>query len=272
MIDRTLTGLIRDISPNDGMFAGDESHYFRVGRSALKCIDSSLHAAGLPADNVRHILDLPCGHGRVLRYLRAAFPGVAITACDLLRDGVNYCATTFGAIPVYSDRDPSKLHLERDAFDLIWVGSLFTHFNADHWTRFLEVFRRSLRPGGVLVFSTHGRAVYDRAVRGTVDYGLPYWRATTVLHSYERTGFGYADYLNSSSYGHTLSRPDWVFRQIERLHEMRVVHLSEKAWDGHHDIYACVRDPDWRVRHQPRSTLTVLKHKLRERVRPKATS
>jgi SAM-dependent methyltransferase len=261
--------IIRTISPNDQMFEGDEGQYFAIGRSALECISCSLHAASLPANNVGRILDLPCGHGRVLRHLKAAFPGAKITACDLLHDGVNYCATTFGAAPVYSDEDPSKVRLESDTFDLIWVGSLLTHLNAGRWTGFLELFRRSLRPGGVLVFTTHGRRAYDWWVQEVVDYGLPYWRKTAVLFAFERTGFGYADYLTSGSYGLTLSRPDWVFRQIDRVPRMRLAYFSEAAWAEQHDVYACVRDGGWEVQHAPTSTWTFFKHKLRERVRPK---
>jgi SAM-dependent methyltransferase len=238
----------RDLSPNDQMFVGNESHYFRVGQSALECIRCSLHAAQLPASRVRRILDLPCGHGRVLRYLKAGFPEAEITACDLLRDGVDYCAATFGATPVYSHEDPSNVPLDRDAFDLIWVGSLLTHLAADRWPGFLELFHRSLRRGGLLVFTAHGRRAYDWAVRGVVDYGLSDWRNTAVLGSYERSGFGYADYSDSESYGHSLSRPEWVFGQIERVGEMRLAYFSEAAWDRHQDVYGCVRDPDWQVR------------------------
>ena len=259
----SITDVIRDISPNDEMFAGDESHYFGVGQSALECVSCSLQAAQLPSKNVRRILDMPCGHGRVLRYLRAAFPEAEITACDLLRDGVDYCATTFGAIPLYSDENPAKIELERDAFHLIWVGSLLTHLDSDRWAEFLELFRRSLRPGGVLVFSAHGREAYDRTVRGTFNYGLPYWRTTAAKYTYERTGFGYGHYWNSNSYGITFSSPAWVFKQIERVSEMRMVHFCEKAWDRHHDIYACVRDPDWQVSHPLTPTLTLLRQTLR---------
>jgi SAM-dependent methyltransferase len=268
----------RDISPNDEMHvAGRESHYFSVGRSALDCISCSLQAAQLPADKVGRILDLPCGYGRVLRYLRAAFPEAEITACDLLRDGVDYCATTFGAIPVYSDENPEKVQLERDAFDLIWVGSLLTHVDSDRWAKFLDLFRCSLRPGGVLVFSAHGRRVHDMMRRREFEI-QPYWQQTTVLYAYERKGFGFCPYLNSNSYGNSFSNPAWVFKQIERMSEMRIVHFSEAAWDKSHDVYACVRDPDWQVSHPLTPTLTLLrqtlrlKHrlrKLRERMRSK---
>ena len=189
----------RDVSPNDEMcVAGRESHYFQAGQSALDCINCSLQAAQLPAENIHRILDLPCGHGRVMRHLKAAFPDAEITACDLLRDGVDYCAATFDAIPICSDENPEKIKLESYAFDLIWVGSLLTHLDAHRWTQFLELFRRTLRPGGTLVFSAHGRKAYDLTRRGVTPIH-PYWQQTSTLFAYERTGFGYCNYQNSNS-------------------------------------------------------------------------
>ena len=139
------TDFIRDISPEEEMFNSNESHYFSVGRSALDCITTSLRAAKKVPAEVKQILDLPCGHGRVMRYLKSAFPEATITACDLLRGGVDYCASTFGALPVYSHEQPSKIPLPHATFDLIWVGSLFTHFDSDYWLEFLRVFRSFLR-------------------------------------------------------------------------------------------------------------------------------
>src|SRR4051812_20897648 len=56
------------VDPHDAMHVGDGEHYLRVGLSAMRCIRAA--TAGTP----RRILDLPCGHGRVLRMLRAAYP------------------------------------------------------------------------------------------------------------------------------------------------------------------------------------------------------
>ena len=107
-IDQRDAGLdfIRDISPNDQMNTSTTAVYYRFGLGALSFIRLALAAAD--QDAPRKILDLPSGHGRVLRMLRAAFPDASITACDIDRDAVDFCQHTFGAIPCYSTRIPRR--------------------------------------------------------------------------------------------------------------------------------------------------------------------
>lgn len=87
------------IAPRDGMYVGNAAHYFSVGLSATRSIDAALPSA--PG----RILDMPCGHGRVLRFLRARFPDESVVACDLDSDGVAFCAERFRAEPVVSSPD-----------------------------------------------------------------------------------------------------------------------------------------------------------------------
>ncbi len=241
--------LIRDVSPNDEMYAGDKDGgdwYWFVGRSAIECISHCMAAAGKRARDVTRILDFPCGHGRVMRYLKLAFPHAEITACDLLRDGVDFCSSRFGAVPVYSHNDPTRIGLQGRAFDLIWVGSLFTHLPGTRWNSFLNLFASSLREDGLLVFSAHGLLVYYRikGIDRSYNYGLPHWRDTLVCHSYERNGMGYANYAQSADYGISLSNPAWVCDQIRRIPELTMVHFSASAWHNYHDVYACRRLSD----------------------------
>jgi SAM-dependent methyltransferase len=263
--------VIRIISPDDEMGPSKwgEPGYHSVGQSALQCIRHSLEAAGKDPAEVRSILDLPCGHGRVLRYLKAAFPDAAITACDLSRDGVDFCAATFGARPVYSVDDPARIPLEREAFDLIWVGSLFTHFDAERWPGFLNALRSFLRPRGVLVFTTHGRAAWHLLTTSSdFEWGVPYYRITSLLHDYRRTGFGYGRYPWSNTYGVSLSTADWVLRRLEAIDELRLVYCSERAWSNFHDVFAMIREPDWHVRQPPIPTWRLIRHKMREVLKP----
>lgn len=273
MIDLQIdeAGVSRDISPNDRMLdtVSGERAYYSVGRSAIRCIMDSLHGASKSPSEVRRVLDLPSGHGRVLRYLKVAFPQAAITACDLLRDGVDFCASTFGAVPVYSHAEPDQIPLERNSFDLIWVGSLFTHLDSELWLKFLNGFHSWLRPGGLLVFTTHGQQACRDMKLYARDYGISYWRRTSVLFAYERTGFGYATYAGSDSYGICLTHPAWVVRQVAKIPEMRVVHFSEKSWAGFQDIFACIRDPDWQSELDRVATLTYLRHRVLDALNPR---
>lgn len=264
--------IIRTISPNDEMYAGDKAFsdwYWSVGRSAVDAIEPCLRVARKPLSDVRHILDLPCGHGRVLRYLKAAFPAAEITACDLLKDGVEFCAKTFGAKAVYSDEDPKQIELGLRTFDLIWVGSLFTHLSAERWPTFLTCLGSYLQEGGVLVFTTHGRYVYRR-MKGLEDpheYCLPYWRRTVALYDYERTGFGYGDYQDGG-YGISISDPGWVCSLLGQQPELRCIHFQERGWMDIQDVYACVGGPRPRDSEAATPVTLYLRHKIRELWKP----
>ena len=225
-----------------------------MGESAIDCIALALHGAGRPAASVERILDLPCGHGRVLRYLRGVFPRAEITACDLDRDGVEFCARRFGAIPVVSEKDPERIPIAPESFDLIWVGSLLTHLDAPYWDRFLATFRRFLRPGGVLVFTSHGRGAHERMRTGhaggvAFSFGIGDRRQARVVADYAGRGFGYAPYPDQDGgYGVSLATPAWVLRRLEAVGELRTVLVSEQRWADFHDVFACVREPGWRGR------------------------
>lgn len=227
------------ISPRDTMYTGDGAHYFKVGLSAMRALEAALGAAKLTS--VGRVLDLPCGHGRVLRFLVRRFPQAEFTACDLDRDGVDFCAQTFGATPVYSNEDLDALAFDT-RFDLIWCGSLITHLN-EHATRALfRLFARQLAPGGLLIFTAHGDFVSRRMPRGEFDYMLTGAQVETIARRYVETGFGYEDYAEQAGYGVSLTSPAWIRAQLAAVGGLREVFFRERAWDDHHDVYGYVRE------------------------------
>ena len=133
------------ISPNDQMWISGPQWYFDVGTSALDSLKCALATAHIAPTS---ILDLPSGHGRVCRMLRAAFPEARLTACDLDRDAVDFCAAQFNTTGVYSHEDIRCVRLDQ-SFDLIWCGSLFTHLDREQWPDFLGFFADHLSPDGV---------------------------------------------------------------------------------------------------------------------------
>jgi SAM-dependent methyltransferase len=247
LADETLAATEREllaavesrISPRDTMYTGDGAHYFKVGLSAMRAVEDALRAARVLS--VGRVLDLPCGHGRVLRFLVRRFPQAAFTACDLDRDGVDFCAQTFGATPVYSAEDLDALSFDT-RFDLIWCGSLVTHLNEGATRALFRLFARHLAPGGLLIFTAHGDYVARRMPNGEFDYMLTREQIEAITARYARTGFGYADYAGQASYGVALTAPAWIRAQLGAVGGLREVYFRERVWDDHHDVYGYVRE------------------------------
>jgi SAM-dependent methyltransferase len=228
---------VREISPQDNMSATGAEQYYRWGLAALEYIQVALRAAEADGQP-RAILDLPSGYGRVLRMLRAAFPAASVTACDLNADAVEFCARTFGAIPVVSAPRPEEIKLP-GRYDLIWVGSLLTHVDDAAWHGFLRVFSDHLVPGGVLVFTTIGRTFVDDLRHGRRRVGIK--NVDALIAAYDRAGFAYQDFASTEGYGITAVRPAWVCATLEQHPELELVAYTEGGWNGRQDAVACRR-------------------------------
>ena len=229
-----------DISPDDGMYHGNRHHYFSCGASALICIVHSLGLSGISKPG--HILDFGSGAGRVTRWLRAAYPDAVIHACDIRERDLEFVKQSCNAGTWVSGTDVAAL-TPLSSYDVIWVGSVFTHLSADVSTALFDKLMNWLNPQGVLIFSVHGRFVLHRASTGDNIYGLGE-RWAELVKGYESTGFGYADYHQQDGYGISLSKSTWWIDRIESRPEMRLTCLSERAWDGHHDVIA-VQKTGW---------------------------
>jgi cyclopropane fatty-acyl-phospholipid synthase-like methyltransferase len=232
------TSVIEEVSDRDTMFR-DRERYFRLGRNALDSIRLAMTAAQKTA--AERILDLPCGYGRVLRWIKAEFPAAQLGACDIDPHGVDFCAATFGAEPIYGRENPADVEIDRP-YDLIWSGSLFTHLPPRQWESFLELFERALAPGGLVVFTTHGRQIaermYDperRRIYQPIDH-------EALLREFEREGSAYAEYQFGAerreqlslpaAYGISLTRPSAVCALLECRPGLRLVCYSEGGFNG----------------------------------------
>jgi SAM-dependent methyltransferase len=236
-LDFPLADVVDEISPADSMFGGNLSVYLRTGASGLECVRHALAVADR-AGPPRRILDFGCGHGRVLRFLKAAFPQAALTACDVDGSAIRFCADVLGAEPVLSNPELS-VDLKGE-FDLIWSGSFFTHVDADAWRRALLLLRPCLGDSGVLVFSAAGEWPAEKLRTGVTDYGLDPEGIAAALTKYERAGFGYADYPDVSGYGISLATPSWVTDAVASAGGLRVLAYDERAFDAHQDVVVAV--------------------------------
>jgi len=224
---------------NDTMYNGNGAHYYKVGLSAIHCIDEALQHAKLT--EVRTILDLPSGSGRVLRFLVQWFPEASITACDIERGPVEFCVRTFGAKPAYSSVNLDEILLSQK-FDLIWCGSLATHLNQRDIVALFRLFCRHLSPGGLVIFTTHGDFVLRRLTRRELDYGLAEEQIERIGIDYTQTGYGFEDYAGEENWGVSLTSPEWIRARVSELGGLREVYFKERGWDDHQDVFGFVRE------------------------------
>ena len=229
--------VVREISPNDLMYTGARDGYFNFGRSGLQCVRRALQLTG--RDNVSALLDLPSGHGRVLRFLKAAWPEAEVVACDLDRDGVDFCAATLGARPVYSEVLPRDIPLTQQ-FDAIWVGSLVTHLDAPQWDDFLAFWAERLLPGGALVFTFHGEHIIEACRMERTSFGID--DLPKLVSKCDESGFAYQDYAGHDRYGISLSRSDWVRARISETRGLELLDIWPRGWFNWHDVAVATAD------------------------------
>jgi SAM-dependent methyltransferase len=203
---------------------GYTKEYFLTGQRALEIC---LSYVNLSKRNLR-ILDFPCGYGRVTRWFRNQFPSSEIYCCEIDSRMLDFVEKQFGAIRIQSN-DEMEINLPID-LDLIFVGSLLTHYDENQWDKLLVMCQRALVTDGVLVFTTHGRRhalmARDRhSIYGNlVDTFLLYTQ-------YVNEGFSYLPYEPTwPTFGLSLSSPDWVMKKILRFSNLKIIHMAEGEW------------------------------------------
>jgi SAM-dependent methyltransferase len=225
------------IHPDDDMRSPedvDATHYARVGRSAIGAIERALADSGRSWSDVRSCLDMPCGYGRVVRLLAREIAPERITACDVNRQAIRFCAAQFGVTPLRST--PSLEGMRLGHHDLIWCGSLVTHLDEERVGRLLRGFAAALTPGGLAIVTIHAEAPsrgqfadrrdeIDRALRERGHIHVPYDSALF-------------------DYGHAWHTPEHIggaFAAASR-DRVRLVSHQPRGWDDHQDVLAFRRD------------------------------
>ena len=195
----------------------------------------------LPRDP-RKIVDFPSGHGRVMRHFRAHWPAAEIHAVEVDPDALGFCREAFGAHPIQSGAELRAVPLPSNV-DLIWSGSLLTHFPKHMWTAFFDLCIAALAPDGVLVFTAHGRIAAMLAGRGDPVFGNLV-DVKALYRRYVENEFSYSDYdPKYPVYGLSLASPAWMMRQLQAYPNIKITLFSEGGWGGYQDAIAIQKLP-----------------------------
>jgi SAM-dependent methyltransferase len=133
----------------------DADWFLRSGRAAYDAI-----AAHAPLDEIGSVLDFGCGCGRVTRYW-SDFEG-SVAASDVSRTAVEWCRANLPFAQFESNGLAPPLAYHDESFDLVYALSVFTHLTAELQLAWRDELRRVLRPGGLLLVTTHGDSYLSR--------------------------------------------------------------------------------------------------------------
>jgi SAM-dependent methyltransferase len=246
------------ISPVDDMLDSDDSknHYFDIGRSALHIISEAILLSGRA--HFDRILDLPCGGGRITRHLVKFFPDAKIYVDDIVAEKREAVRDQFALEFALCARDfRGALDIQ---FDMIFVGSLFTHLNHTMFRDALNYLIASLSPGGLLIMTTHGRLAAtwaaseqrklgkSRRPKSLLDTLRRKPRPVAVEDvleaiegSYVETGFGYTEYraftqAYGKSYGATFVTPSWLMQLVQSRADATILGFKERGFANHQDV------------------------------------
>lgn len=101
------------------------------------------------------MLDFGCGCGRLLRWWTDE---TTVYGCDYDPRLVSWCVDHLPGIPVARNDAFPPLRFEDDFFDVLYAHSVLTHLTPDVQLRWMREWVRVVRPGGLLVVTTHGPA------------------------------------------------------------------------------------------------------------------
>lgn len=244
---RTYPGIPGRVHFNDFML-DDRSpvgvaSYRERALNVLDQIEATLAVLGLGMTDVESWLDFGCGYGRVTRFLVERVPASRVAVTDIVREGVEFCASEFGVRPIAGDPDLARSRL--GSYDFVFAISVLSHLNEQRSKSLLRVLGESLAPGGILLLTSHGRWSLDHPEH----YGAEYVEKSTEIRrevEFRGTCFLPYRYLRGDLYGMAWHTDEYVKHAMHELHgdEVALLRFVPNGLDGHQDVIAFRRLPE----------------------------
>lgn len=241
---RRFEGINGRVHFNDFMLEDDSPEGVEAYRTralnVIGLIDRSLEAGGRDIRDVRSWLDFGCGYGRVIRFLVQRVDPDRVHATDVIEEAVEFCASEFGVHPLHSTAALGELNLGR--FDFIYAISVLTHLDEENGIEMMRFLHRSLEPGGIVLFTSHGQWSLDNLG----FYGAVYEEKHEELaRRVGERGVAFVPYHHyvGEDYGMAWHSADYVRSRMAELHgdSMRLLFFEPHGLDHHQDVFAYQR-------------------------------
>ncbi|MBC6613236.1 class I SAM-dependent methyltransferase [Hymenobacter sp. BT507] len=137
-------------------FGLDYHRYWHGGRQSSEWVVRLL-SQHLSLDQAR-VLEWGCGPGRLIRHLPQLLPGATLFGTDYNPASIAWCKQHLPGIEFTRNQLQPPLPYSAAAVDALYAVSIFTHLSAAAHRAWWTELTRVVRPGGVVLFTTHGRA------------------------------------------------------------------------------------------------------------------
>jgi SAM-dependent methyltransferase len=197
-------------------------------RDIIKCYCGQRYHTSQQTSNALPfvVLDFACGYGRVGRHFRNVLPDIQYVGMDIHNDAVRFNRDVLGLQTLQSTQRPEEFYVWK-TFDFIFALSFFTHLRHEHFLGWLSEFQWMLKPGGVLMFSTHGqvshRLLMPDVVVDSQGYGM--------METSEQFD------LSTDFYVHAITYPAYVEEMLSSQKGLKLLSYSEAFWFGCQDMY-----------------------------------
>ncbi|MDP9180158.1 MAG: class I SAM-dependent methyltransferase [Chloroflexota bacterium] len=185
--------------------------------------DLVLDAMGLDTSVLRagaKLLDFGCSSGRVVRVLAAAYPDVEWYGCDPNPDAIRWGRENLPGVQftVSSGDPPLAMYLD-GMFDVVFAISIWSHFAENAALRWLNEMHRLVRPGGLLIMTTHGLRSIAYLAENQLYDPLTLAEIRDALYS---PGFWFAPVFGEAGdwghvhpeWGQAILSPEWLLAHV----------------------------------------------------------
>lgn len=106
------------------------------------------------------VLEWGCGPGRLIRHIpeELGHRMGAVHGTDYNTRSIEWCRRSLPGLSFQTNEFMPPLAFDTDSFDAVYCFSVFTHLSEAAQLAWAEELWRVLKPGGVLICSTHGEA------------------------------------------------------------------------------------------------------------------
>lgn len=199
-------------------------YYFDDGSVSAHKLAAIIKSEGLGGEEKLKLLEFASGYGMVTRHLKR-YPHLALVCSDIHQEAIDFLQNTLGVGAFLSSSRPEEFQSE-EKFDVTFALSFFTHMPKASFGRWIGALYQTLKPGGRLIFTTHGYATLaDMPGAEIPPDGVLFFPSSEQKD------------LDPEEYGVTIVKPEYVMAQIMENTSSKQVTYKHAGWWTKQDIW-----------------------------------